>query len=136
MPQIVFIDNNIAALTYETIRTEILVQQIQMGLWKPPLQVQRGPFRTIRLDETLVVYTITETEPLLRRMNFAPMEVRIIQGMAAGMSDDQLAISCGIKPRTVRFYVSKLKARLNANTREHLIAKVGVLGLFDETIVG
>ena len=123
-------------MTYEAVRTEILVQQIQMGLWKPPFQVQRGPFRTIRLDETLVVYTMTENEPLLRRMNFAPMEVRIIQGMAAGMSDDQLAISCGIKPRTVRFYVSKLKARLNANTREHLIAKVGVLGLYDETIVG
>ena len=123
-------------MTYEAVRTEILVQQIQMGLWKPPFQVQRGPFPTIRLDETLVVYTMTENEPLLRRMNFAPMEVRIIQGMAAGMSDDQLAISCGIKPRTVRFYVSKLKARLNANTREHLIAKVGVLGLYDETIVG
>ena len=101
MPQIVFIDNNVAALTYEAIRTEILVQQIQLGLWKPPFQVQCGPFRTIRLDETLVVYTMTENEPLLRRMNFAPMEIRIIQGMAAGMSDDQLAISCGIKPRTI-----------------------------------
>ena len=64
------------------------------------------------------------------------MEIRIIQGMAAGMSDDQLAISCGIKPRTIRLYVAKLKDRFHANTREHLIAKVGILGMYDSAIVG
>jgi DNA-binding CsgD family transcriptional regulator len=52
------------------------------------------------------------------------------------MGDEQLAVNCNIKPRTVRFYISRLKNRLNALTREHLVAKAGLLGLYDSTTIG
>jgi DNA-binding CsgD family transcriptional regulator len=129
-------ENNAIIVLHESTQTEILIQRIQMGLWEPPFQVHRGPFQAIRKGETLIVTPIQQNEPLHRRMCFTQTEARILRGLASGMSDEQLAMVCDIKPRTVRFYVSRLKDRLQAHTREHLVAKAGMLGLYDSSTVG
>lgn len=137
MSQIVFIgENNAIIVMHETVQSEVLLQRIQMGLWEPPFQAHCGPFQAIQKGDTLIITPIRGTESLYRRMNFSATEARILQGLAAGMSDDQLATVCDIKPRTVRFYVSRLKDRLQALTREHLVAKAGILGLYDSSTVG
>ena len=137
MSHVVFIgENNAIIVSHEATQAEVLIQRIQTGVWEPPFQAHRGPFQTIRKGETLIVIPAQQDEPLHRRMSFTPTERRILQGLASGMNDEQLAILCNIKPRTVRFYVSRLKDRLHARTREHLVAKAGLLGLYDSSIVG
>lgn len=137
MSQIVFIgENNAIIVMHEAIQTEVLIQRIQMGLWEPPFQAHRGPFHAIQKGETIVVVPAQQNESLQKRMGFTSTEVHVLQGLASGMGDEQLAVNCNIKPRTVRFYISRLKNRLNALTREHLVAKAGLLGLYDSTTIG
>lgn len=137
LSHVVFIgENNAIIVLHETTQTEVLIQRIRMGVWQPPFQAHHGPFQTIQKGETLIVTPMQQNETIHRRMIFTQTECRILQGLASGMNDEQLAFVCDIKPRTVRCYVSRLKDRLHAHTREHLVAKAGMLGLYDSSIVG
>jgi DNA-binding CsgD family transcriptional regulator len=136
LSHVVFIaEDNAIIVSHETTKAEILIQRIQMGLWEPPFKAHSGPFQAIQKGDTLIVTPIQNEKPH-RRMSFTQTECRILQGLASGMNDEQLGILCDIKPRTVRCYVSRLKDRLHALTREHLVAKAGLLGLYDSSIVG
>lgn len=137
MSHVVFIgENNAIIVLHETTQTEVLIQRIHMGLWQPPFQAHHGPFQAIQKGETVIVTPMQQNETLHRRMSLTQTECSILQGLASGMNDEQLGIMCDIKPRTVRCYVSRLKDRLHALTREHLVAKAGLLGLYDSSIVG
>jgi DNA-binding NarL/FixJ family response regulator len=134
---VVFIaENNAIIVLHETIQPEVLIQRIQTGFWEPPFKAHRGPFQAFQKGDTLIVSPMQQNETIHRRMSFTTTEARILQGLACGMSDEQLGVVCNIKPRTVRCYVSRLKDRLHARTREHLVAKAGLLGLYDSSIVG
>jgi DNA-binding CsgD family transcriptional regulator len=137
LSNVVFIaENNIVIVSEESTRTEVLIQRIHMGLWEPPFKAHRGPFQAIQKGETLIVTPVQQNVKLNRRMSLTQTEGRILQGLASGMNDEQLGILCGIKPRTVRCYVSRLKDRMHALTREHLVAKAGLLGLYDSSVLG
>ena len=120
----------------EACKIDVLIQRIQMGLWKPPNYSAHGPFQTLKEGETLVETPAKPDEKLCKRLNFSPTESRILQGLASGLNEEQLAVICNIKPRTVRFYIARLKTCLHALTKEHLVAKAGFLGLYDSSSIG
>ena len=117
-------------------QTEVLIQRIQNGLWTPPAFTLHGPFHTVKNGNTVVVTTRPKNMPLLKKMSFTTKEMDILCGLASGLTDDQIAATSGIKPRTVRFYITRLKKRLGAVTREHMVAKASLLGLFNPAIIG
>ena len=137
MSRVVLIGENEAiGIFEEDLQTEALIQRIQNGLWTPPAFTLHGPFHTVKNGNTVVVTARPKNMPLLKKMSFTTKEMDILCGLATGLTDDQIAVTCGIKPRTVRFYITRLKKRLSAITREHLVAKASLLGLFDQTIIG
>jgi DNA-binding CsgD family transcriptional regulator len=119
----------------ETIQTEALIKRIHSGLWEPPVFTYHGPYLTIKKGNTLVVTTAPQDAAVSRHLSFSAMEMNILQGLATGLTDEQIAVTTCIKPRTVRFYITRLKKRLGAITREHLVAKAGGMGLFDFSLV-
>lgn len=120
----------------ENLQTEVLIQRIQNGLWAPPAFSFHGPFHTVKNGNTVVVTTRPKNMPLSKKVSFTTKEMDILCGLATGLTDDQIAAISGIKPRTVRFYITRLKKRLSAITREHLVAKASLLGLFDPAVIG
>jgi len=119
----------------ENIQTEALVKRIQNGLWEPPVFTYPGPYQTIQKGSTLVVTNAPRNEVISKHQSFSAMDMNILQGLATGLTDEQIAVASGIRPRTVRFYITRLKKRLGAITREHLVAKAGCMGLFDFSLV-
>lgn len=137
LSQIVFIgENDSVLIMHDSSQTDVILQRIRTGMWQPPSLDIRGPFEAVQKGETVIVSTRNAKETLHMRMILTATEARIIHGLAAGLTDDQIAHSVQISPRTVRFYISRLKNRLNATTREHLVAKAGLLGLYDGTSIG
>jgi DNA-binding CsgD family transcriptional regulator len=132
LPKIILVDEQDTIGVFElNLYADTLIHQLQNGTWKPPIfplhdqnqSRQEGSKWLIRL----------ETKTFSSQLNCAitEREMDILQGLATGLTDGQIAKAQGIKPRTVRFYIARLKGRFGAITREHLIAKAGKLGLFN-----
>jgi DNA-binding CsgD family transcriptional regulator len=88
-----------------------------------------GPYHAVQEGNTLVVTTFPRTEKIRNQVILTARDDNILQGLATGLTDNRIADSLGIKPRTVRFYIDLLKIRLGALNREHLVAKAGGFGI-------
>jgi DNA-binding CsgD family transcriptional regulator len=132
LPKIILIDAHDSVRIFdEGVQADVLVQQIRNGLWKPPEFSSHGPYHAVQEGNTLVVTTLPRAENCRNQVILTARDVDILQGLATGLTDNRIADTLGIKPRTVRFYIDRLKTRLGALTREHLVAKAGGLGLLD-----
>lgn len=56
------------------------------------------------------------------RRDLTPAEIRILQGMAAGMWDYELADIFGIKTLTMKKHVKRIYRVLRAKNRSHAVA--------------
>ncbi len=136
MSRIILIgENDTISIFEEATQTETLIRQIQNGLWKPPAFGFPGPYCAIQKGNTLVVTTAPKKAAAQKQLPFSAKEMSTLQGLASGLTDDQIAVSTGIHTRTVRLYVARLKKRLGALTREHLVAKAGGMGLYDLSLI-
>jgi DNA-binding CsgD family transcriptional regulator len=129
-------ENDTIGIFEEASHAETLIQRIQNGLWEPPALKFHGPFYTIKNGNTVVVTTLPQNTSSPKKLSLTPKEMNLLCGLATGLTDDQIAATSAIRPRTVRFYITRLKKRLGAITREHLVAKASLFGLFDPTIIG
>jgi DNA-binding CsgD family transcriptional regulator len=50
--------------------------------------------------------------------------------LGEGLTTAEIALRLGLRPRTVRGYVASMKARLDANNIQQLVARAVALGLF------
>ena len=62
-------------------------------------------------------------------VTISPRRLKVLSGMAEGLSDAEIAARLGISRRTVRACVSSLKASLCAASREQLLARAVALRL-------
>lgn len=128
---ILFGENGSIAIFEETAPAEILKRRIQHGYWQPPEIRNSGTFRVEQKGDTLLVLPALSKRETQYAEMVTSTDSRILLGIAAGYSDEQIGSNLGISPRTVRFHVDRLKKRLDAVNREHLIAKASMLGLCD-----
>jgi DNA-binding CsgD family transcriptional regulator len=64
-------------------------------------------------------------------IRLTPHELVVLQGLADGLVDQQIALINGMKLRMVRFFVTKVKEKLKSTTREQVVAQAVSLGLID-----
>ena len=58
-----------------------------------------------------------------------PRELEVLQHLGKGMNTAQAALAMGLKTRTIRADIARLKELLKAHTIAHLLAKAVALGL-------
>ncbi len=132
LPKIILIDeHNSVGIFEEDLQADALIQRIRNGIWKPPVFSLPRQYQATQEGNTLVVSSDRNNVPIQIHLAITERDVEILRGLATGLTDSQIARIHGIKTRTVRFYIARLRRRFDAITREHLIAKAGGLGIID-----
>ena len=58
-----------------------------------------------------------------------PKENQVLQLLAGGLHNKQIATELELSSETVKWHVKKLLAKLNAGSREHAVDRARMLGL-------
>lgn len=97
------------------------VRALGEGLWvghsSMVSSLMRSTAGTIALEEEALI------EPLTAR------EMEVIQWMALGLANKQIALKLGISEHTVKFHLSALYAKLNCSSRTEAVRRGVELGL-------
>lgn len=108
---------------------ERIVLAVNQGRWEQFLPEERGPLFARQQGDVVVVTrtapVTAETLPVLSRREH---EVLVLLG--EGLTTAQIALRLGLRPRTIRGYVANMKARLEAQNIQQLVARAVALGLF------
>lgn len=56
-------------------------------------------------------------------------ELQVLQALADGLRQKEIALRLGIQPRTVRDYLAGLRRKLGARTTQQLTGRAAALGL-------
>ena len=62
-----------------------------------------------------------------------PKEREILDLLARGLSNKQIALTMNVSEETVKWHLKNLFGKLNAGTRDHLVNRARMLGLLDVT---
>lgn len=132
MTRIIFIgDQNAIFIFEEETPIDVVIRKIKNGLWYPPVPVNHEQYQVSQHENTLFVTKKPKCEKAKWHINISKVEINVVYGLATGLTDPQIALENGIKPRTVQSHVDRMKSRLGATSREHLVAKAAAMGLFD-----
>jgi DNA-binding CsgD family transcriptional regulator len=132
MPRVIlFGDGETITLLNESGNPDAIIRSIQSGLWRPKLPDPTGPYQAIYNGDTIIVTRRLLESRKKSDVRLSPHELIVVQGMADGMIDQQIAMVYGMKLRMVRFFVTKVKEKLNAATREQVVARAVSLGLIE-----
>jgi DNA-binding CsgD family transcriptional regulator len=127
MTRLLFIPNpNILLWLEEAEPPDQLVESVLRGTWQPP-----APYTSLagKLDaywqEGLVIATAVplNPRPAESRPRINRRSREILKGLLDGLTTNQIALQLGVQPRTVLYYIAKLKKRFGAVTRAELIGK-------------
>ena len=108
---------------------ERIVRAINQGRWDVYLPGESGPLYA-RQQGSLVVVTHNASPPKADLPRLSPREQQVLVLLGEGMTTAQIAIQLGLRPRTIRGYVAKMKTRLGAQNIQQLVARAVALGLF------
>jgi DNA-binding NarL/FixJ family response regulator len=105
------------ALTMETSADELTaaVRALHQGLWVGEPVLVKPAFTRFVFGEEMVVEDIFE--PLTER------ESEVLQLLARGLANKQIAVSLGISEHTVKFHVSSIYTKLGATNRTEAVRK-------------
>ena len=132
MPRIIlFGDGETMTLLNESGNPDAIIRSIHSGLWRPKLPDLTGPYQAIYNGDTIIVTRRPSESSKKSDIRLSPHELIVVQGMADGLIDQQITMVYGMKLRMVRFFVTKVKEKLNAATREQVVAKAVSLGLIE-----
>jgi DNA-binding CsgD family transcriptional regulator len=108
---------------------EEIVRAVNGGRGEDCLPGVEGPLFARRQGDVVVV---TQTAPVsdaqLPRLSRREHQVLVLLG--EGLTTAQIALKLGLRPRTIRGYVANMKARLEAQNIQQLVARAVALGLF------
>ena len=132
MPRLIlFGDSDSIAVLNETGYPETIIRNIRNGLWKPKLPDTTGPFQAFYNGETIIVTRHPSEPKKMADIHLTPHELCVLRGLVDGLGDQQIALVNQMKLRMVRHYVTKLKVKLRASSREQLVAYAVALGLVE-----
>ena len=106
-----------------------IVAAINRGRWEDYLPDERGPlFARQQADVVVVTHSAPVPKEDLPRLSRREHEVLVLLG--DGLTTAQIALKLGLRPRTIRGYVANMKARLDAQNIQQLVARAVAMGLF------
>jgi DNA-binding CsgD family transcriptional regulator len=108
---------------------ERIVMAINRGCWEDYLPDAQGPLYA-RQQGDVVVVTHSAPVPLEELPKLSRREHQVLVLLGEGLTTAQIAIKLGVRPRTIRGYVASMKARLEAQNIQQLVARAVALGLF------
>lgn len=112
---------------------EQIVRAVNQGRGEIYLPEARGLlFARQQADVVVITRSAPESEEALPRLSRREHEVLVLLG--EGLTTAQIAIHLGLSPRTIRGYVANMKARLEAQNIQQLVARAVALGLFHPDI--
>jgi len=81
-----------------------------------------------------VVVTQSAPVPAEKLPKLSRREQQVLVLLGEGLTTAQIALRLGLRPRTIRGYVANMKARLDAQNIQQLVARAVALGLFHPDI--
>jgi DNA-binding CsgD family transcriptional regulator len=78
---------------------------------------------------TTVVSPTDRTDLPAGSIALSPRELQVLRHIASGHTSQQTSRRLGISPSTVETYLNRLRAKLSAPTRAHLVRAAVQLGL-------
>jgi DNA-binding NarL/FixJ family response regulator len=128
---IIFGESDSMTLIHEKGSPDAIIRSIQSGLWQPKLPDLNGPFQAVHHGDTIIVTRKPVEMNRKANIRLSPHEQVVLQGLADGLVDQQIALVNGMKLRMVRFFVTKVKEKLKSTTREQVVAQAVSLGLIE-----
>ncbi|MEO8836893.1 MAG: alpha/beta fold hydrolase [Caldimonas sp.] len=83
----------------------------------------------VEVDSFLLRQGGTPAEPPQNFADLTPAETRVLDRVAAGLSNDQIAASLGISPKTVRNHINHVFGKLGVSSRSQAIVRAREEGL-------
>ena len=111
-----------------------LVSAINVGAYHFPLVQQPESVHAIQQGD--VVFVTCSPGPDRQEVHVPLHEKRVLVMLAEGCSLQQIAHQLGVTPRTVSGYLTRLKHRLHAGTRDQLITRAVALNLCKPSMPG
>lgn len=109
---------------------ERIVRAVNSGRWEAYLpETTAGPLYA-RIQGDVVVVTHSAPLPKEELPKLSRRELQVLVLLGEGLTTAQIALRLGLHPRTIRGYVAGMKARLNAQNIQQLVARAVALGLF------
>jgi len=108
---------------------ERIVAAINRGRWEDYLPDAHGPLFA-RQQADVVVVTHSAPVPVDNLPKLSRREHEVLVLLGEGLTTAQIALRLGLRPRTIRGYVANMKARLDAQNIQQLVARAVALGLF------
>lgn len=106
-----------------------VVRAINQGRWEAYLPGVPGPLFA-RQQANVVVVTHSAPLPEAEPPRLSRREHQVLVLLGEGLTTAQIALRLGLRPRTIRGYVANMKARLEAQNIQQLVARAVALGLF------
>ncbi|MEU9130128.1 helix-turn-helix transcriptional regulator [Kitasatospora sp. NPDC048540] len=78
---------------------------------------------------TTVVSAVDRNDSPTQRAALSPRELQVLRHIASGHTSRQTSRRLGISPSTVETYLNRLRVKLAAPTRAHLVRAAVQLGL-------
>jgi len=110
-----------------------IVREINQGRWDRLMSDVEGPLYA-RLQGDIVVVTQSAPVPAEKLPKLSRREQQVLVLLGEGLTTAQIALRLGLRPRTIRGYVANMKARLDAQNIQQLVARAVALGLFHPDI--
>lgn len=108
---------------------ERIVREINQGRWDRLMSDVEGPLYA-RVQGDIVVVTPSAPVPVDQLPKLSRREHQVLVLVGEGLTTAQIALKLGLRPRTIRGYVASMKARLDAQNIQQLVARAVALGLF------
>lgn len=106
-----------------------IVEDINHGQWEDYLPDENGPMLA-RQQADVVVVTLSEPLAFEEKPQLSRREFQVLVLLGEGLTTAQIALKLGLRPRTIRGYVANMKARLDAQNIQQLMARAVALGLY------
>ena len=106
-----------------------IVRAVNHGNWDDFLPDMPGPLYA-RQQGDVVVVTHSPPVPEEELPKLSRREHQVLVLLGDGLTTAQIALRLGLRPRTIRGYVASMKARLEAQNIQQLVARAVALGLF------
>ena len=97
--------------------------------WSTPLQTRAAAVDVQPATTRIAADRRTATQAGL----LTPKEREILDLLARGLSNKQIALTMNVSEETVKWHLKNLFGKLNAGTRDHLVNRARMLGLLDVT---
>jgi len=111
-------------------RADRIVKAINAGRGEVYLPKSSGNPLYARVQGDVVVVTQTAPPSKEDLPKLSRREYQVLCLLGEGLTTSQIALKLRLRPRTIRGYVSGMKAKVHAQNIQQLVARAVALGLF------